>query len=96
MALLASLAHLRRPQPAMTTQSTRALTDALILKNAQIVACQERSAQAEAQLFSGSCPEDNRRLLIHQLLAIDEELVELRSLRREIMDELAIQARDSQ
>lgn len=79
----------------MTSHSTRALTEALVSKNQQIVSCQERSAQAETQLFSGSCPESNRRFLIHELLAIDSELDDLRQQRKEILDELAIHARES-
>lgn len=72
--------------------AARALTDALIAKNAEIVACQERSAAAEAQLFSGACPESNRRVAIALLVKIDEELEQLRSQRRDILDELAAHA----
>lgn len=80
----------------MTSHSTRALTEALVSKNQQIVSCQERSAEAEKQLFSGSCPEDNRRLLISALMDIDTEIDELREQRKEILDELAIHARDDE
>lgn len=72
----------------MTTTIQDVLTDSLIEKNAALVACQKKVEETEATLFSGACLEDERRVLIKKLVALDDEQERIREDRRHLLEEM--------